>query len=144
MNNNNINFKVCRTKESTIIEIACGLITVVAIVLSIVMLRRDSEIGKQMLAATFSIGFCTFLMLVLAYCPRTFSIPDDANARMFAVTVRFLRVLSVCLSLLMIGIVVSLFLGISKQLVTIAFNIPVVCTFVWYLIAYTKAKTKNK
>ncbi len=144
MNNNNINFKVCRTKESIIVEVFCGLITVVAIVLSIVMLRRDSEIGKQMLAATFSIGFCKFLMLVLAYCPRTFCIPDDANARMFAVTVRFLRVLSVCLSLLMIGIVVSLFLGISKQLVTIVFNIPVVCTFVWYLIAYTKAKTKNK
>ena len=144
MNNNNINFKVCRTKESTIIEIACGLITVVAIVLSIVMLRRDSEIGKQMLAATFSIGFCTFLMLVLAYCPRTFSIPDDANARMFAVTVRFLRVLSVCLSLLMIGIVVSLFLGITdKGLVTVVCSIPVICTFVWYLIAYTKAKTKH-
>ena len=50
---------------------------------------------------------------------------------------------SIVLSLLMLGIVVSLFLGISKQLITIVFNIPVVCTFVWYLIAYTKAK-RNK
>lgn len=144
MNNNNINFKVCRTTESTIVEVACALMTVVAIVLGIVMMRRDSEAGKGIISVAFSFGFSMLLMLVLAYCPNTFSIPDDANAGMFAATVRFLRILSVCLSLLMLGIVVSLFLGITdKGLVTVVCSIPVICAFVWYFIAYTKAK-RNK
>lgn len=143
MNKNNINFQVHRTKESTLIELVCGLLVLLSFILSIVLFIKVREAGVGMLLQTGSIGFGVLLMLFLAYKPETFNIPDNSPAEMFVVTVKFIRYVAVLMSLMSFGITLNAFLGFNPTVIMAGFGLLLVPLLCWYFHEYIKIK-KNR
>ncbi|MBQ8655985.1 MAG: hypothetical protein IJ527_02865 [Prevotella sp.] len=144
MNKNNINFQVHRTKEGTIFEIVSALLVLMSLALSVILFFKVREAGSAMLIHTGIISFCVLLMLVLAYQPSTFNIPDNSPASLFIATVRFLRITAVLLGLMALGVTVSAYLSFSPQLVFGVFGFLFVPALCWYLAVYMKAKRKKQ
>ena len=143
MNKNNIHFQVHRTKAGTLIELVCGLLVLLSLILSIVLFIKVREAGGAMLIQTGSIGFAVLLILFLAYKPETFNIPDDSPAEMFIVTVKFIRYIAVLISLMSLGITLSAFLSFNPTVVMAGFGLLLVPLLCWYFYANIKVK-KNK
>ena len=143
MNKNNINFQVHRTTEGTICEAVSGLLLLLSLIFSIIIMYHSKEAGSAMLIQTGVIAFCVVLILVLAYHPSTFNIPDDSNAEMFIATVRFLRYTAVLVSMLSLAITLSSFLGFPGEIVPSLFGICFVPLMCWYFFVYFKAKRRH-
>ena len=141
MNKNNINFQVCRTKEGTIAELVCGVLLLMSLILSLILLIKVREAGIAMLIQTGVMGFGVILMLVLAYHPKTFNVPDDSPAELYVVTIRFLRYIAVLTALMTLGITLSAFLGFNPVAMMCALGIIFVILMCWYL--YQSIKTKR-
>jgi len=83
------------------------------------------------------------LMLFFAYKPETFNIPDDSPARLFLVTVRFLRYAAVLMSLMSLGMALSAVLGFTPTVVAASSTLLFVPLLCWYFYEYMKVK-RNK
>jgi len=140
MNKNNINFQVHRTTEGTICEAVSGLLILLSLIFSIIIMYHSKEAGSAMLIQTGIIAFCVVLILVLAYHPSTFNIPDDSPAELFIATVRFLRYTAVLTSMLSLAITLSSFLGFPGEIVPSLFGICFVPLMCWYFYVYFKAR----
>jgi hypothetical protein len=140
MNKNNINFQVHRTTEGTVCEAVCGLLLLLSLIFSMIIMHHSKEAGAGMLIQTGIIALSVVLILVLAYAPHTFNIPDDSPAELFVATVRFLRYTAVLTSMLSLGITLSAFLGFPGGIVPSLFGICFVPLMCWYFYVYFKAK----
>lgn len=140
MNKNNINFQVHRTTEGTICEAVSGLLLLLSLIFSIIIMYHSKEAGSAMLIQTGVIAFCVVLILVLAYTPGTFNIPDDSPAELFVATVRFVRYTAVLTSMLSLAITLSSFLGFPGEIVPSLFGICFVPLMCWYFYVYFKAR----
>ena len=140
MNKNNINFQVHRTTEGTVCEAVSGLLLLLSLIFSIIIMYHSKEAGAGMLIQTGVIAFCVVLILVLAYHPSTFNIPDDSPAELFVATVRFLRYTAVLTSMLSLAITLSSFLGFPGEIVPSIFGICFVPLMCWYFYVYFKAR----
>lgn len=140
MNKNNINFQVHRTTEGTICEAVSGLLLLLSLIFSIIIMYHSKEAGAAMLIQTSAIAFCVVLILVLAYAPGNFNIPDDSPAELFVATVRFVRYTAVFISMLSLGITLSAFLGFPGGIVPSIFGICFVPLMCWYYYVYFKAR----
>jgi hypothetical protein len=143
MNKNNINFQVHRTKESTLVELLCGLLMLISLILSIILFFNVRQAGVGMLVQTGAVGLGVLLMLFFAYKPETFNIPDDSPARLFLVTVRFLRYAAVLISLMSLGMTLSVVLGFTPTVVAASSALLFVPLLCWYFYEYMKVK-RNK
>ena len=143
MNKNNINFQVHRTKESTLVELLCGLLMLISLILSIILFFNVCQAGVGMLVQTGAVGLGVLLMLFFAYKPETFNIPDDSPARLFLVTVRFLRYAAVLMSLMSLGMTLSAVLGFTPTVVAASSALLFVPLLCWYFYEYMKVK-RNK
>lgn len=143
MNKNNINFQVHRTKESTLVELLCGLLMLISLILSIILFFNVRQAGVGMLVQTGTVGLGVLLMLFFAYKPETFNIPDDSPARLFLVTVRFLRYAAVLMSLMSLGMTLSAVLGFTPTVVAASSTLLFVPLLCWYFYEYMKVK-RNK
>lgn len=143
MNKNNINFQVHRTKESTLVELLCGLLMLISLILSIILFFNVRQAGVGMLVQTGAVGLGVLLMLFFAYKPETFNIPDDSPARLFLVTVRFLRYAAVLMSLMSLGMTLSAVLGFTPTVVAASSALLFVPLLCWYFYEYMKVK-RNK
>lgn len=143
MNNNNINFKVHRTKEGTIIEAICGLLILLSVIFSFVVMSGSKQGGAAMLIQTGIITFVIVVMLMLAYAPHTFNIPDNSPAELFIATVRFIRLAAVLIVLLSLGITLSALFGANPAILPTLFGccfVPLMC---WYFYVYFKVRRKR-
>ena len=143
MNKNNINFQVHRTKESTLVELLCLLLMLISLILSIILFFNVRQAGVGMLVQTGAVGLGVLLMLFFAYKPETFNIPDDSPARLFLVTVRFLRYAAVLISLMSLGMTLSVVLGFTPTVVAASSALLFVPLLCWYFYEYMKVK-RNK
>ena len=143
MNKNNINFQVYRTKESTLVELLCLLLMLISLILSIILFFNVRQAGVGMLVQTGAVGLGVLLMLFFAYKPETFNIPDDSPARLFLVTVRFLRYAAVLISLMSLGMTLSVVLGFTPTVVAASSALLFVPLLCWYFYEYMKVK-RNK
>lgn len=143
MNKNNINFQVHRTKESTLVELLCLLLMLISLILSIILFFNVRQAGVGMLVQTGAVGLGVLLMLFFAYKPETFNIPDDSPARLFLVTVRFLRYAAVLMSLMSLGMTLSAVLGFTPTVVAASSALLFVPLLCWYFYEYMKVK-RNK
>ena len=143
MNKNNINFQVHRTKESTLVELLCLLLMLISLILSIILFFNVCQAGVGMLVQTGAVGLGVLLMLFFAYKPETFNIPDDSPARLFLVTVRFLRYAAVLMSLMSLGMTLSAVLGFTPTVVAASSALLFVPLLCWYFYEYMRVK-RNK
>ena len=143
MNNNNINFQVHRTKEGTIIEAICGLLILLSFIISFVVMSGSKQGGAGMLIQTGIMAFVIVLMLVLAYAPHTFNIPDDSPAELFIATVRFLRLAAVLFGLLSLGITLTTLFGFNPAILPALFGICFVPLMCWYFYIYIKVRKRK-
>ncbi len=143
MNKNNINFQVHRTKESTLVELLCLLLMLISLILSIILFFNVRQAGVGMLVQTGAVGLGVLLMLFFAYKPETFNIPDDSPARLFLVTVRFLRYAAVLMSLMSLGMTLSAVLGFTPTVVAASSALLFVPLLCWYFYEYMRVK-RNK
>ena len=143
MNKNNINFQVHRTKESTLVELLCLLLMLISLILSIILFFNVRQAGVGMLVQTGAVGLGVLLMLFFAYKPETFNIPDDSPARLFLVTVRFLRYAAVLMSLMSLGMTLSAVLGFTPTVVAASSALLFVPLLCWYFYDYMRVK-RNK
>lgn len=117
-----------------------GLLVLISMLLSFLLLSKSPEEGVALLINTLSAGFGILLILVLAYCPTTFNIPDNSPAELFAATVLLLRITALWLGLLMLGIAICMFLGSSPALVSGVGGLLFVPLLCWYFYVYIKTK----
>lgn len=143
MNKNNINFQVYRTKESTLVELLCLLLMLISLILSIILFFNVRQAGVGMLVQTGAVGLGVLLVLFFAYKPETFNIPDDSPARLFLVTVRFLRYAAVLMSLMSLGMTLSAVLGFTPTVVAASSALLFVPLLCWYFYEYMRVK-RNK
>lgn len=143
MNKNKIDFKVYRTKEGTIFEVVTGLLVLISIILGIVLLSSNREGGVFVLCESVFLGFLAAMLLVLAYMPKTFNVPDDATPAMFIVVIRFLRMMSVSMALLCLIIAIASFLSFPPQYYFIGHAAVMTGLIIWYIIAMVRAKQKK-
>ena len=143
MNNNSINYKVYRTKEGTILEILCAVLILFSIVLSIANRDKIGDSATGLLVMSLIFGATVALCLVLAYFPRTFNIPDDSPAFLYAATVRFIRLASVLAALMALGLTVCALFAVSPAPMLIGLGVVFACLMAWHLSVTFKAQ-KNK
>lgn len=143
MNKNNINFQAHRTKEGTIIEFICGLLLLLSFIFSFVVMSGSKQGGAGMLIQTGIMAFVIVLMLVLAYAPQTFNIPDDSPAELFIATIRFMRLAAVLMGLFSLGITLTTLFGSNPAILLSLFGtcfVPLMC---WYFYVYFKVRRKK-
>lgn len=146
MNKNLNNYSVHRTKESTIVELACGGILLLSFVLGIVLTSRHSPVGGPMVLQTIICASSVLLTLVLAYAPHTFNIPDDSPAELYALTVSLLRIAALLMALMSLGVTLSVMFNAGPVPIIVAFTIAFIPLIVWYAVKkhrITKAKQES-
>ena len=144
MNNNNINFRVHRTKAGTICELVCAATMLLSIVLSFVLSFNDKHVAGAMITQALSLGTGVLLTLVLAYRPETFNIPDDSPAELFVATVNFLRATAVLMSLLSLGITLGAACSFHPLPVLIGFGIAMAVVLYIYIVKQLRYSPKKK
>lgn len=103
MNDNKLNFTVNRTTGGTICEVVTAVLAVVLWGLAIYAIRRHPGDDSPILVHAVAMTTIPLMMLLLAYFPRTFNVPDNAKPMHYVLTVWLLRVISV--ELVLMGIV---------------------------------------
>ena len=144
MNKNLNNVRICRTLEGTIFEVACATIVLLSLVFSIVLLGNESRMGGVMLMQTIISGVSVLLMLVLAYAPHTFNIPDDSPAELYWTTVRLMRIIALLAALLSLGITLHALFGAEPKLLVIAFVVTCVALCVWYHVKQRRIMKRSR
>ena len=144
MNKNLNNVRIYRTQEGTIFEVACAIIIILSFILSIVQLSRGHHLGGAMLMQTIISGVSILLLLVLAYAPHTFNIPDDSPAELYWATVRLLRIIAVLAALLSLGITLCSLFGFEPKLLIIVFVVACIVLCVWHQVKQTRMKKRSR
>ena len=144
MNNNSINFKVHRTKEGTIFEVTSAVLIALAIALSFVVMNRNPDVGRGMVIQSFIMAGSTALSLILAYAPHTFNIPDDSPAEAFVATIRLVRLASVLMASLSLGITLTALFGLQPVALLIGYGVILVGMIGWYMYRMHIIKRQTK
>jgi len=143
MNNNNINFQVHRTTEGTLCEAISGVLLLLSLIFSIIVMQETRQGGTAMLIQTGICGFCVVLVLVLAYAPNTFNIPDDSPAELFIATIRFLRITALMLSIFSLSLTLSAMFSLNPTHLSAIFGLAFVPLLCWYFYVYIKSRHKR-
>lgn len=141
MNDNPINFKVNRTMTGTIVELVCGALMLVAWVITIVMTVRHGfqSFTQGLIINTAMFTFIVVLLLVLVYFPKTYNLPKNPKPAHYQLTVRLMRILSVCLALLslILNMMMVGWISMFWQFVIFAF---MMITLAYYLFRFYRIK----
>jgi len=144
MNNNNIDFKVGRTREGTVFEIVTAVTIVLSFIFSAYLIKKDPEAGKPMMVMSIIMAFSSALTLLLAYMPNTFNIPDDSPAEAFIATIRLLRIISVMSTALALAITLVVMFGKTPVVPLIVYAVLIVVLMGWYFYIMKKVKSNKK
>jgi hypothetical protein len=141
MNKNNINFQVHRTTEGTICEAVSGLLILLSLIFSIIIMYHSKEAGSAMLIQTGIIALSVVLILVLAYAPHTFNIPDDSPASVFLATIRMIRIIALMSAVLSLGITLCALFGYEPSVLLAVYVAVIVVATGWYLLKIKRKKS---
>ena len=141
MNNNSINFQTPRTRLGTICEISCGVIMLLAIILSFVVLDKNPQAGKAMIAQSLISAFSVGIVLFFAYLPHTFNIPDDSPASVFLATIRMIRIIALMSAVLSLGITLCALFGYEPGVLLAVYVAVIVVATGWYLLKIKRKKS---
>lgn len=135
-------YQVYRTRESTAIEIASGLVVLMTWVFALMGIflhgKNIDTTGVLVIAVQATVIIPLFLFL--SYKPSCYNMPKKPTMKQFDLTVRFLRVVALLVAFIFLATVLMAAGWIHSELPIIILSCMIVVMIIIYTILYYAAR----
>ena len=131
-------FKVLRSWESTVFEIACGLLLALTWVFAGLGIWRHGEQvnATELLVLAGMSTFIVLVILIMAYRPQSYNMPTKPTFRQFKLTVRFVRMMAFLLSATFFIIVLDMGGWVHSDILQTIPKVLICVAVLVYLVMY--------